>query len=611
MATSSSSVQQSIASTPATPSTQSVRARADPAWDYCIEMIDPKGRKFWKCMYCEKEFKGGGIHRIKQHLAGKKGDAVGCKKVPYDVRYKMQQNLKEIDEKKNKGQNDLTDKQVLEDNVASSEVQPPVQHITQSAAISSSQSGIKRKSTEDGSNFFAPRTTVGAQPSIRFSMAGKEAVRRVDLAIGRFLYDNCIPMNVANSVYYQEMIDAIASIGSGYKGPTYHALRTNVLLDMKREVTLLVDAIRGSWSETGCTIMADGWQDRNNRQLINFLVYCPRGIVFVKSVDASDVVKDAVTLCNLFVELVEFAGAGNVVHFVTDNAANYKAAGRLLNDKFPSIFWSPCAAHCLNLILGDIGKMGFVSSLATRASKITKFVYNHGYLLAWLRKRDGWKEIIRPGPTRFATTFIALKSIHEHKHDLQALVTSKTFTDSRYSRDPKGKDVIAIVLDNKFWNDCGIVVQIVAPLVRLLRIVDADNRPSLGYVYDGMYRARKTIKNVFRNKKSLYKPYTKIIKQRWDRQLRKDIHAASYLLNPVFYYDQEHFSKKPEVMHGFLGILNNIVPSGKTDFVNESMIYRDMKDVFKSDLAIEASTKMKPGNILYVLNILYVNMFSY
>jgi BED zinc finger len=168
MATSPSSVQQSIASTPATPSTQSVQARADPAWDYCIEMIDPNGKKFWKCMYCEKEFKGGGIHRIKQHLAGKKGDAVGCKKVPYDVRYKMQQNLKEIDERKNKGQNDLKDMQVLEDNVASLEVQPPVQHITQSAAISSSQGGIKRKSTEDGSNFFAPRTTVGAQPSIRF-----------------------------------------------------------------------------------------------------------------------------------------------------------------------------------------------------------------------------------------------------------------------------------------------------------------------------------------------------------------------------------------------------------------------------------------------------------
>ena len=90
----------------------------------------------------------------------------------------------------------------------------------------------------------------------------------------------------------------------------------------------------------------------------------------------------------MFEELVEFAGSKNVVHFVTDNAANYKAAGRLLNDKYLSIYWSPCAAHCLNLILGDIGKMELVLNLAKHASLITKFVYNHGFFLAWLRKRE-------------------------------------------------------------------------------------------------------------------------------------------------------------------------------------------------------------------------------
>jgi hypothetical protein len=36
---------------------------------------------------------------------------------------------------------------------------------------------------------------------------------------------------------------------------------------------------------------------------------------------------------------------------VTDNAANYVAAGKLLMEEFPLIFWSPCAAYCINLIL--------------------------------------------------------------------------------------------------------------------------------------------------------------------------------------------------------------------------------------------------------------------
>ncbi|XP_054785900.1 uncharacterized protein LOC129292358 [Prosopis cineraria] len=268
--------------------------------------------------------------------------------------------------------------------------------------------------------------------------------------------------------------------------------------------------------------------------------------------------------------MVDFFGVTNVVHLAIDNAANYKAARRLLCDKFPFIFWSPYTAHCLNLILGDIGKMDIVIGLTTRASMVTKFVYNHAFLLAWLRKREGWTEIIRPGVTRFATTFIALRSIHEHKHDLQALVTSKVFLDSRYSKGEKAKDVTLIVLDNQFWNDCKIMIQIISPLIWLLRIVDADERPSLGYVYDGMYKARKTIKNILMNKKPLYKPYIRIIKKRWDSQLRQKLHAAAYFLNPVFFYDKQSFSKKPEVMAGFLDVLDKTVTSNKTKFVQEN-----------------------------------------
>ena len=93
-------------------------------------------------------------------------------------------------------------------------------------------------------------------------------------------------------------------------------------------------------------------------------------------------------------------------------------------------------------------------------------------------------ETLRPGATRFATTFIALKSLYDHKHDLQALVTSKFFVDSRYSKDNKSNVVVSIILDNKFWNDCLIVVKLMTPLVRLLLIVDGNERPSMGYVYE-------------------------------------------------------------------------------------------------------------------------------
>ena len=83
--------------------------------------------------------------------------------------------------------------------------------------------------------------------------------------------------------------------------------------------------------------MGDGWIDNRQRIIMNFLVYCPEGISFVKSVDASDIVKDATNLFQLFDGVIEWVGLLNVVHIVTDNATNYVAMGRLISQKHKHI----------------------------------------------------------------------------------------------------------------------------------------------------------------------------------------------------------------------------------------------------------------------------------
>ena len=81
------------------------------------------------------------------------------------------------------------------------------------------------------------------------------------------------------------------------------------------------------------------------------------------------------------------------------------------------------------------------------------------------------------------------------------LVTSKFFADYRYSKDNKNKVVVFVILDNKFWNDCFIIVNLMTPFVRLLHIVDCDERPSMRYVYEGMYRAHLGVKKLFKDNK--------------------------------------------------------------------------------------------------------------
>jgi len=51
--------------------------------------------------------------------------------------------------------------------------------------------------------------------------------------------------------------------------------------------------------------MSNGWTDQRNRTIINFLIFCPQGTIFLKSVDAYDRVKDG--LDSLFNKNHEYA----------------------------------------------------------------------------------------------------------------------------------------------------------------------------------------------------------------------------------------------------------------------------------------------------------------
>ncbi|XP_057747799.1 uncharacterized protein LOC130966993 [Arachis stenosperma] len=286
-------------------------------------------------------------------------------------------------------------------------------------------------------------------------------------------------------------------------------------------------------------------------------------------------VKNASHLCTLFSEVIEWIGPNNIVHVVTDNAANYVAAGRLINRKYDNIYWSPCAAHCLNLILKDISSMAHIFNLATRASKITVFVYNHTVFLSWLRERPHWREIVRPGATRFATVFITLKRIFDR-------------------RSATGRAVSAIILDAKFWDDCFTVCKLVSTLIYLLRVVDADDPLSLGYVYEGMLRAEDAIKEMFRQSKTSYQPYTDIINSRWDKHLKKDLHAAAYFLNPKFFFN-ENYKEAPDVMRGLLDLVTLYCKCNNLDSVQamkEIHLYRDRKESFDRQEVIPAASEL-------------------
>jgi len=336
----------------ATPATQEAsaevrtRKKSDPAWGYCT-LITEGGRKKIKCMFCNDVFAGGGIHRFKEHLAKWPGNVAACKKVDPEVEHTMYQNLVDWTEKKKKAQQDYEEGNAYgpelgeqDDVVEVSVANEPGAPSRRVAAAPAGNKGKKRlaAATPSVGKYFKPRTGPGDQPTIKSVLQGEAVKEKTALCMARWFLDATIPFNASNSIFYQPMIDAVCAYGSGYKGPNFNQLRGPLLAKCVAETRNFVDGFHRTWRETGCTIMADGWTDRKRRTLINFLVYCPKGTVFLKSVDATDSSKNVDFLFRLFKDVVNFVGLEHVVHFVTDNASNMVVAGRRLEDEFSSIY---------------------------------------------------------------------------------------------------------------------------------------------------------------------------------------------------------------------------------------------------------------------------------
>ncbi len=84
---------------------------------------------------------------------------------------------------------------------------------------------------------------------------------------------------------------------------------------------------------------------------------CPSGDVFIGSIDTTKERKDAHYIWNALGGYIETIGVDNIVQICTYNASSMRSAANLLIHHFPSLYFQGCAAHCLDLLLEDWGKI--------------------------------------------------------------------------------------------------------------------------------------------------------------------------------------------------------------------------------------------------------------
>ncbi|KAG8378196.1 hypothetical protein BUALT_Bualt08G0112700 [Buddleja alternifolia] len=190
-----------------------------------------------------------------------------------------------------------------------------------------------------------------------FAITRKNEKENADEALVKAMIVNNIPFNVLRSEEFVAACTKIAAHGKGYVPPSSETARTKYLAKLKEEANEYVNSVKSSWVESGCTLMSDIWTDRRKRPHINLLVACPKGITFLKSECIVGSRKTAEYISKFISSGIEEIGPSNVVQFVSNNASNYIAAGYMIEQKYPHIVKTSCAAHYLDLALEDIDEL--------------------------------------------------------------------------------------------------------------------------------------------------------------------------------------------------------------------------------------------------------------
>ncbi|KAK8546669.1 hypothetical protein V6N12_027444 [Hibiscus sabdariffa] len=228
------------------------RQKQDPAWNHC-EVFKNGERLQIKCMYCGKMFKGGGIHRFKEHLAGRKGQGPICEQVPEAVRALMQESLNGVLGKRDKKQK-RTPKLLAcgssssphvekENSISHDDIQHGIKPISildtfeADSDLALNGKGEVRKGSR-GRKRGRDQSSIAKSDSCaknNLALVPKRVENTVNMAIGRFLYDIGVDLDAVNSVCFQPMIDAIVSGGSGTVPPSYEDLRGWILKNVIEE----------------------------------------------------------------------------------------------------------------------------------------------------------------------------------------------------------------------------------------------------------------------------------------------------------------------------------------------------------------------------------------
>ncbi|KAM0943207.1 putative transcription factor/ chromatin remodeling BED-type(Zn) family [Dioscorea sansibarensis] len=560
-------------------------------------------KKRVKCNYCGKEVPG--FNRLKHHLAAVGTDVSPCDVVPGNVKACMRTEL--LQKKKDRLMKEVGE--LVHPELPLKRKSVPVTIHESGSGSAAHPSPSLPNDVEKGKSLLMPKLEDNLSDNVTVSSMtedGREFVKeeiKTDIevyasrCVGRFFFENGIDPELVQSASFQTMVNAIRACAAGYRLPTSEELGGWILQEEKNQVHRYVDDIKSSWALTGCSLVLDSWIDTRGRNLIAFLVDCPKGTVFLRSVDASVAIHDVDTLVSLLSSVIEEIGAGNIVQVIANDASSYmEAARKRIVSTYRNIFWTLCADCCINLILEKIANTSLALNVIAQAKSITSFMYSHALPLELMRRFIGDSDLVKTTKLKSESTFLTLQNLMSKRENLIRMFNSHAWNESLWPSRYQGKFVASLVNNQCFWSAVNEVLKLTQPLLRVLREIHKRDKGPMGFLYDAMDRAKEEIKSNVGDEEAKYLPIWTIIDDIWNNYLHSPLHSAGYYLNPSLFYSSDFFVDA-EVTSGLLSCTIRMT----NDLESQDLIARQLdaygapRGAFAEEIAVDQRNKVSPA----------------
>jgi hypothetical protein len=133
------------------------------------------------------------------------------------------------------------------------------------------------------------------------------------------------------------------------------------------------------------------------------------------------------------------------------------------------------------------------------------------------------EDLVRPAVTRFATLFLTLASMYEHKQGLRSLFVSEEQHANNLSSTHESQQIKSIVLSMAFWGRMENCLKASQPLLVALRIADGDETPIALEIMAAMDHARRSINDALKDKLTLLKEILECYDKRWNNQMEQKL----------------------------------------------------------------------------------------